>query len=67
MNKKDERKFGLYIFLGLAFGGILGITLGAVNGNIFNGFWIGALIGVILAWFLAAAVLEKQNEKKKGK
>jgi hypothetical protein len=64
MNKKDKQKFGLYIFLGFAFGGILGIALGTVNGNIFNGFWIGASIGVSLGWFIAAAIFEKNKKEK---
>jgi hypothetical protein len=59
LNKKEhemsERKFGLYIFLGLAIGAVLGIGLGAANGNVFNGFWIGALAGVFIGWFIAAA------------
>jgi hypothetical protein len=64
MNKKDEQKFGLYIFLGFAFGGILGMALGAVSGNIFNGFWMGALIGVFLGWFIAAAVFQNISSNK---
>ena len=62
MNKKDEQKFGLYIFLGFAFGGILGLALGIASGNIFNGFWNGGLIGLAIGWFAAAAML-KQNKK----
>jgi len=62
MNKQDEQKFGLYIFLGFAFGGILGLVLGITSGNIFMGFWTGALIGVAIGWF-AAAVMLQQNKK----
>ena len=31
MNKKDEQKFGLYIFLGFAFGGILWDSTGSLE------------------------------------
>lgn len=65
MNKNDEQKFGLYVFIGIAIGGIIGCALGAANGNIFYGFWAGALIGGFLGWFTAAAVLKKASEKKK--
>jgi hypothetical protein len=37
MNKKDEQKFGLYIFMGVAFEGMLGLGLGAISWNTFNG------------------------------
>lgn len=63
MNKKDEQKFGLYIFLGFAVGGILGLVLGIVNGNVFNGFWSGALAGVAFGWLIAAIVLRPRSEK----
>jgi uncharacterized membrane protein len=62
MSKRDEQKFGLYIFLGFAFGGMLGLVLGAVSGNTFNGLWIGALGGVAIGWFAAVAMLQ-QNKK----
>jgi hypothetical protein len=58
----DEHKFGLYIFLGVAIGGGVGTALGAASGNVFNGVWIGALSGVAVGWFIAAAAHE--NEKK---
>ena len=59
MNKQDEQKFGLYLFLGFAFGGILGLVVGTTSGNIFIGFWTGALIGVAVGWFAAAVTLQK--------
>ncbi len=58
MNQKDEQKFGLYVFLGFAFGGILGLVLGVAYGNIFNGFWLGALSGMAIGWFAGAALLQ---------
>ena len=62
MNKQDEQKFGLYLFLGFGFGGILGLLVGTTSGNIFMGFWTGALIGVAVGWFAAAMILQ-QNKK----
>jgi hypothetical protein len=62
MDKKNEQKFGLYIFLGFAFGGILGLALSVVNGNVFNGFWTGGLVGLAIGWFAATAMLQ-QNKK----
>lgn len=62
MNKKEEQKFGLYLFLGFAFGGILGLVLGIASGNIFVGFWTGALIGVAIGWFAAAAMLQQKKK-----
>ena len=62
MDKKDEQKFGLYVFLGFAFGGVLGLLLGAVSRNMFTAFWTGALAGVAVGWFAAAATIQ-QNKK----
>ena len=67
MNKRDEQRFGMSIFLGFACGGILGLALGAANGNMFNGFWMGGLIGAGVGWFAAAAVIEKEKTNKQGK
>lgn len=67
MDKKAEQKFGLYVFVGFAVGGILGLAVGVASGNIFNGFWVGGLIGVAIGWFAAAVVMERQKEKKEGK
>jgi len=61
-----DKKFGYYVFGGLLIGAILG-ALWSANGNTILGTGIGALIGVALGWFIAAAALEKQNEKKKDK
>jgi len=47
----DKRKFGHYVFGGLW----------SANGDSMLGVAIGALAGVTLGWFIAAAVLEKTN------
>ena len=59
MNRKDEQKFGLYVFWGAALGGLIGAGLGIVNGHVFNGVWIGVVAGVFLGWFIAAINLQK--------
>lgn len=53
-----NKKFGLFIFLGLGIGGIFGVGLGAANGNATLGTAIGAIAGVFIGWFIAAAVRE---------
>ena len=56
-----ERKFGYYIILGLAIGVVFGMGMGAANGNTLFGIGLGALFGVFIGWFVAAAA---QNRKK---
>ncbi len=59
-----NKKFGLFILLGLVIGSMFGLPLGAANGNPIWGLGLGALVGVFLGWFIAAVVLENQNSKK---
>jgi uncharacterized protein YcfJ len=59
-----DRKFGYYIVLGLLVGAVFGSGLGAANGNAILGNGIGALAGVFIGWFVAAAVLEREAKKK---
>lgn len=58
-----DKKFGYYVFGGLLIGAVFG-SLWSANGNILLGTGIGALVGMALGWFIAAAVLEKQSGKK---
>ncbi len=58
-----ERRFGLYIVLGLVIGGVFGLGLGAANGNAALGIALGAIGGLFVGWFVAAAALEKRNAK----
>ena len=37
------------------------------NGNALLGIGFGALAGAAIGWFAAAAILEKEKEKKKDK
>jgi uncharacterized protein YcfJ len=59
-----DRRFGYYIVLGLLVGAVFGFGLGAANGNAILGIGIGALAGVFIGWFVAAAVLEREAKKK---
>jgi hypothetical protein len=58
-----DRKFGYYVFFGLLIGAIFGSGIGAANRNTLAGLGIGALAGVFLGWFIAAAIIEKGKEK----
>ncbi len=53
-----NKKFGLFILLGLAIGASFGVFVGAAIGNIPLGIAFGAVGGLFLGWFIAAAVLE---------
>ena len=59
-----ERKFGYYIVLGLLIGVVFGMGLGAANGNTIWGIGLGALFGVFIGWFVAAAALQNRNKMK---
>ncbi len=56
-----DKKFGYYIFGGLLIGALLGWMWSAGN-NPFIGMGIGALVGIAIGWFAAAAMLQ-QNKK----
>jgi hypothetical protein len=59
-----ERKFGYYIVLGLVIGAIFGMGLGAASENTTWGIALGALFGVFIGWFVAAAALQNRNKMK---
>ena len=63
MNEMTKRKFGIYIFVGLLIGAVFGIFLGAGSANPFFGIGGGALAGVFIGWFVAAAVRQNQKDK----
>ena len=69
MHDNGQPRFGSYVFLGFAIGGITGMIVEAGNGNTFFGFWIGALLGGFLGCFafIATAILQSQNRKKHNK
>jgi ABC-type uncharacterized transport system permease subunit len=45
---------------------MLGLTW-SMSGNVLVGLVLGAFVGTAIGWFLAAAQLENQNQKKKNK
>ena len=57
-----DKKFGYYIFGGLLIGALFGLGWSA-NSNPLVGMGIGALVGMAIGWFAAAAVLEKKGKK----
>ena len=58
-----ERRFGIYIFLGLVIGAVFGMEVGAASGNTIFGIGLGALFGVFIGWFVAAALeIRKKNK-----
>jgi hypothetical protein len=59
--KMDKKKFGYFAFGGLLLGAVFGLMWSAGN-NPFMGISIGALIGLAIGWFAAAAMLQ-QNKK----
>ena len=59
-----NKKFGMFVFLGLLIGAAFGSLLGSANGNPLAGLGLGALVGVFLGWFIAAALLGNQNSNK---
>lgn len=59
-----EQNFGYFIVLGLMLGIIFGVGFGGSTGNPLLGIGLGALGGVFLGWFVAAAVLENQDKKQ---
>jgi ABC-type uncharacterized transport system permease subunit len=62
-----KQRFGVYIFLGLLIGAVFGMFLGGGSANPILGIGGGAFAGAAIGWFIAAAVLEKEKEKKEDK
>lgn len=58
-NYNMDRKYGFYIVVGMLVGAIFGMGLGAASGNAYQGMGIGALAGVFVGWFIAAAALNR--------
>jgi membrane associated rhomboid family serine protease len=61
-----ERKYAYFIVLRLVIGAVFGVSFGAAQENIPLGVqaFLGALGGVFVGWF-AAAAMQKRNETKK--
>ncbi len=58
-----DRRFGYFLFLGLAIGALFGAGIGAANGNALLGLGFGALAGVAIGWFAAAAAMQREKPK----
>ena len=61
MNEMDKRKFGYYVFGGMAIGALLGLSFGGILG--LAG---GAIAGTFIGWFAAAYFLIEKGAGKKG-
>jgi hypothetical protein len=62
----DNRIFGYYVFGGALIGSLFG-AIWTGTGNTLAGLGGGAFLGAAIGWFAAAAVMERQKEKKQGK
>ena len=62
-----DKRFGIFILVGLLIGTFLGSAIGSANQNAILGTGLGALVGVFLGWFIAAAAVQRENDKKAGK
>jgi ABC-type uncharacterized transport system permease subunit len=58
-----DKKFGYYAFGGALIGAFLGLAWSAGN-NPVAGLGIGALVGLFIGWFIAAAVRENSKKEK---
>lgn len=57
-----DKKYGVYIFVGLLIGALFGM-LWAGSGNPIFGISIGAFVGAAIGWFGAAYMMEKDKGK----
>jgi hypothetical protein len=48
-----------YIFLGLLIGTLVGLGLGALNGNAVRGMELGALTGTFIGWVMTSPALQR--------
>lgn len=60
-----ERRIGYFAFAGSAIGAALGLLIAAPSGRALAGLGIGALVGVFLGWFIAAAVGQLDRDRSK--
>lgn len=59
-----NKKFALYIVSGLFIGALFGVSFAPVIENDTLGILGGALAGVFIGWFIAAAVRIRKQERK---
>lgn len=60
-----DKNFGLYIVWGILVGAIFGVSLSPASGNLALGALEGAIAGIFIGWFIAAAVKEKSADKSR--
>lgn len=58
----DNSIYGYGVFGGALIGGMFGLIAAGVVGM-----GAGAIAGAFIGWFIAAAVMERQKEKKESK
>jgi len=59
-----DKKFALYIIIGMVLGAIYGAFFGPALGNNFLAIALGAIGGVFLGWFVAADIHEHDKNKR---
>ena len=60
-----NRKFGLFILVGLSIGASFGIFIGAAMENIPLGIAFGAMSGLFISLFIDVAILENEKSKRR--
>jgi len=58
-----NKKSVLFILIGLATGAVFGTSFGPVVSNIVLATALGAVGGLFVGWFIAAAVREQEKKK----
>ncbi len=58
-----DNRFGYYIFAGLAIGVLVGLGIGSASGNVMPDIGFGAMFGVFIGWFVAAAMMQRSKSK----
>ncbi len=53
-----DKRYGYFFVAGLAIGALFGSVYGAANGNGLAGIGGGAVLGVFVGWFAAAAAMQ---------
>ena len=58
-----NKKYALYILIGILIGAIFGTAFGPAIGNLALATVLGGAGGVFIGWFIAALVHEKETRK----
>jgi hypothetical protein len=53
---KMDKRPAFSIFLGLLIGAIVGLGIGAMNGNPIDGIQLGSAAGLLIGWIIAATM-----------